>query len=42
MIKRVQYMFSQLRELNKKVINAKQLNHIDDLQTAIQEHHPMK
>jgi integrase/recombinase XerD len=73
---RIQYMFGQLRRLNKKVINAKQirssvitewlkqhhlrqvqymaghkyvssteryqLNHLDDLKTALQEHHPMK
>ena len=72
---RIQYMFRQLKQLNKKVINAKQLrssvithwlkqhnlrqvqymaghkyvssteryqlNHLDDLKTAIQEHHPM-
>ncbi len=74
--KRIEYMFSQLYELNKKVTSAKQvrssvitnwlkqynlrqvqymaghkyvssteryqLNNIDDLQTALQEHHPMK
>lgn len=73
--KKIEYMFSQLNELNKKVINAKQirssviiqwlkqynlrqvqymaghkyvssteryqLNHIDDLSTAIKDHHPM-
>ena len=73
---RIQYMFGQLRRLNKKVINAKQirssvithwlqryplrqvqymaghkyvssteryqLNHLDDLKTALLEHHPMK
>lgn len=76
MINRVQYMFGQLGQLNKKIVNAKQirgsviihwlkqynlrqvqymaghkyvssteryqLNHIDDLQTALQQHHPMK
>jgi site-specific recombinase XerD len=73
---RIQYMFGQLRTLNKKVINAKQLrssvitqwlkqynlrqvqymaghkyvssteryqlNNIDDLKNAVQDHHPMK
>lgn len=76
MNQRVQYIFGQLRKLNKKVVNAKQLrssvithwlkqynlrqvqymaghryvssteryqlNNIDDLKNAIQQHHPMK
>lgn len=75
MVNRIQYMFSQLQVLNKKVVNPKQirssvivqwlrqynlrqvqymaghkyvssteryqLNHIDDLQNAIKEYHPM-
>lgn len=73
---RIQYMFNQLRKLNPKVINAKQIrssvitewlrknnlrqvqymaghkyvssteryqvNHLDDLQNELKEHHPMK
>lgn len=76
MINKIQYVFSQLRKLNKKVINAKQLrssvitewlrqnnlrqvqymaghkyvssteryqlNNIDDLKNALQQHHPMR